>query len=308
MIRFIVNPAAKSWHARDCMEKMIQALDRAHVPYSVHETERPRHMPHLAKELALMPETEVIGVVGGDGTLNELISGETHLYPPILYVPYGSGNDFARGIGLKVNAGSAPDYAVDYSTLAAEKVDIGCVETERDGRHRFIVSGGIGFDAAVCADMIKGKWKKRLNRIRLGFLTYLIYGLKNLLFCPLSNGKLIINDGEKTFSLKKIAFMSAHNLPYEGGGFYFAPKAVPQDGQLDVCVVTARNHLRFILCLLGTVLGGKHIKMKGVHYFRCRKAELNLDKPLYYHTDGELGEKIDHITFRTDEATLKVLQ
>ena len=307
MFHFIVNPAAKSWHGRECMEKIAEALRAAGTAYEVHETEKAGQTARLAHDLAAQG-ADRIGLIGGDGTLNELIREEAASLPPVFYVPFGSGNDFARGIKLKVNSQNAPELAVDPSSLTPGKVDIGRAEAGDGSLHRFIVSGGIGFDAAVCWDLDNGTIKKKLNRIRLGFLGYLFLGIKNMFGCPLAGGKLVINDGEQELPIRKLAFLSAHNLPYEGGGFFFAPKAVSHDGLIDLCVVTARNHLRFIIVLFGSVFGGRHIRMKGVHYIRCRKAELSLDRPLYYHTDGEVGGKTDRIVFRTDEDTLTVLQ
>ncbi|MBO4839412.1 MAG: hypothetical protein J5493_08620 [Lachnospiraceae bacterium] len=307
MLRFIVNPAARSWHGRECMEKIGKALDAAGIPYEAVETKAPRQVGILAEKLS-GPDTEMLGVIGGDGTLNELVSGNTAAYSPIFYVPYGSGNDFARGIGLKVNEENAPALAVDHSSLTPKTVDIGFAHAKGQPARRFIVSGGIGFDAAVCWDLEKGGIKKALNKIHLGKLTYLVYGIKNLLTCPLAHGELILNDGEKTLPIRRLAFMSAQNLPYEGGGFYFAPKAVSHDGLIDLCIVTPRNHFMFIVYLACSLFQGAHLKRKRVTYIQCRSAKLKLDRPLYYHTDGEIGDAVDEIEFRTDPATIRVMQ
>lgn len=307
MLRFIVNPAAKSGRGRDCMDQISKSLDLAGVEYEVYETEAPGHAGHLAVQLA-EKGTTLLGVVGGDGTLNELVSVDPSSLPPVFYVPYGSGNDFARGIKLKVNADNAPSLAVNSSSLKASPVDIGQAIVENGIPHRFLVSGGIGFDAAVCFDLEKGTVKKKLNRLHLGFLSYLILGIKNMLTCPLAEGTLNINDGEEILPIKHLAFMSAQNLPYEGGGFYFAPRAVSHDGKLDLCVMTAKNHFRFILLLIGTVLKGRHIKMKGVHYIQCRKARLTLDRALPVHTDGETIAYTNDVIFQTDSAAISVLQ
>ena len=307
MLRFIVNPAAKSGRGLECMDQISRALDKAGAAYEVYETKGPGHIAHLAAELA-QKGTSLLGIVGGDGTLNELVSQNPAALPPILYVPYGSGNDFARGIRLKVNAENAPAIAVDSSSLSPAPVDIGQAVVAGSKPRRFLVSGGIGFDAAVCFDLEKGKVKKNLNRFHLGFLSYLVLGIKNMLSCPLAEGELIINDGEERIIINNLAFMSAQNLPYEGGGFYFAPKAVSHDGKLDLCIMTAKNHFRFILLLIGSVLKGRHIKMKGVRYIQCKKAHLILDRELPVHTDGEAIAHTRDIIFQTDSATISVMQ
>ena len=308
MLRFIVNPAAKSWQGRKCMEKIAAALQAASVPFEVAETSHPKETGKLAEQLSALPDTEILGVIGGDGTLDELVSGNTALYPPVFYVPFGSGNDFARGIRLKVHEHNAPALAVDMSSLTPKSVDIGSARAGSQPPRRFIGSGGIGFDAAVCWDLEKSRVKKILNRIHLGRLSYLFMGIKNLLTCPLTDGELILNDGEKTIPVHRLAFMSAQNLPYEGGGFHFAPKAVSHDGLLDLCLVMPRNHFMFFVYLFFSLFRGAHIKRKGVTYLQCRSARLTLKKPLYYHTDGEIGDATHEIEFRTDEARIRVMQ
>lgn len=308
MLRFIVNPAAKSWRGRSCMEKIAAALDAASIPYEAVETSRPKETGELAEQLSEKADTKVLGVIGGDGTLDELVDGNTALYPPVFYVPFGSGNDFARGIGLKVNSDNAPQLAVDMSALTPKPVDIGLALAKGQEARRFIVSGGIGYDAAICWDLEKGKVKQFLNKIRLGRLCYLVIGIKNMFSCPLINGELVINDGEETIPIKNLAFMSAQNLPFEGGGFHFAPRALAHDGLIDLCIVMPRNHAMFIFYLFCSLFKGAHIKRKGVRYIQCRSARLSLQQPLYYHTDGEIGEATSEIEFRTDEASIRVMQ
>lgn len=308
MLRFIVNPAAKSWRGRSCMERIAAALEAASIPFEAVETSRPKETGELAEKLSQMEDTKVLGVIGGDGTLDELVSGNTALYPPIFYVPFGSGNDFARGIKLKVHGDNAPDLAVDMSSLTPRSVDIGLACAKGQKPRRFIVSGGIGYDAAVCWDLEKGKMKRILNKFHLGRLCYLAIGIKNMFTCPLVEGELLINDGEEKIPIKNLAFMSAQNLPYEGGGFHFAPKALSHDGLIDLCIVMPRNHFMFIFYLFCSLFKGAHIKRKGVRYIQCRSARLSLQQPLYYHTDGEIGEATPEIEFRTDEASIRVMQ
>jgi YegS/Rv2252/BmrU family lipid kinase len=311
MFPFIVNPAAKSWHSKAYAEKIRQALNDAGIENAFYYTEKPGMTGELAARFVTDgPEApERLGLIGGDGTLNELVNGlPDGPLPPLFYIPYGSGNDFARGFQLPVTESNGPEMAVKASSLEAQTVDIGQLSINGQAPCRFIVSGGIGFDAAVCFDMLHNSIKKKLNRLHLGFLAYLVLGIKNMFGCPLANGTLIINDGEQTVPLKKLAFMSAHNLPYEGGGFFFGPQASAQDGLIDICAVTAQNHFRFICCLFASLFKGRHVRMKGVYYFRCRKAELTVDKPLDVHTDGEVHEKSTRVCFAVDSAKIRILK
>lgn len=309
MYRFIVNPAAMGWHSREEWDKIAAKLDKAGIKYETYLTERPGHATELAEKLCAMADTELLGAFGGDGTLNEVAAGyDCEKQIPIFFIPCGSGNDFARGIRLKVTKENAAEYLTDLSRLTAKPVDIGTMKAGDLPERRFVVSAGTGFDAAVCYDMTWHPIKKKLNDLHLGGAGYVILGLKNMLGCPLTDGRLSINSGEKVMDLRKIAFISAHNLPYEGGGFHFAPKATSDDGCIDLCIMTAPLHLWFICCLFGSVFGGRHLKMAGVQYIQCRSAELELSRSLYVHTDGEVPGKYNTVSFKTNENRMTVYQ
>src|SRR5699024_8873846 len=94
------------------------------------------------------------------------------------YIPIGSSNDFARGLGIP----KKPEEALD-AVLHPKKIihmDIGML-TGAAGERRFLVSGGIGFDAAVCHEVCVSKWKILLNRLGLGKLSYAVVALDRLI-------------------------------------------------------------------------------------------------------------------------------
>lgn len=147
-------------------------------------------------------------------------------------------------------------------------MDVGTMSYE--GKHRrFAVSAGIGFDAAICHEAVVSKWKRILNRIHLGKFTYAVIALHRLLLtstCPFH----IVLDDEKEVSFPKGWFAAVMNHPCEGGGFYFCPDARPDDGQLNVLVVSGLKAPALLLTL-PFALFGKHTKFHGVHLFRCKK-------------------------------------
>ena len=73
-----------------------------------------------------------------------------------------------------------------------------------------------------------------------------------------------------------------------------APDADPSDGKLSLCVVDRISRLKH--CFLMTRIGkGEHIKSKGVHIIHCRNVEIEADRPLVLHTDGEFAGKHSHV-------------
>ena len=101
MYRFIVNPNSRSGKSRELWEKLKDRLDREQVPYTAYLTEYAGHARRLVETLSARREPDTLVVLGGDGTLNEVINGLSVSAPLTLaYIPSGSGNDFSRGMGI----------------------------------------------------------------------------------------------------------------------------------------------------------------------------------------------------------------
>ena len=152
-------------------------------------------------------------------------------------------------------------------------------------RRRFLVSAGMGFDAAVCHEVCISKWKKILNRLKLGKLSYAVVALNRLLKDQPVRMEIRLDDGS-VHRFECAYFAAFMNQKYEGGGFKFCPEASPSDGKLDI-MVAADLSKKKILCLLPTAFFGKHTKFRGVTILQCRSAEVSTGSTLPIHTDGE---------------------
>jgi len=310
MIRFIVNPAARSGQGLDIFRKLEEEMTARDVPYETYLTECPGDGTRLAGAVAEKLEGgDILGVVGGDGTMSEVAAGLPEgIRCPLFYLPGGSGNDFARGLGLEPTFEEAAVLLASPDDAVRQKVDISraCFP---DGKERcFVVSSGIGYDAQVCWDISQSKLKKGMNQIRLGNLSYLLIGLKDMFTCPLVPAEIINEDNGETIRTDHLGFVSVQNLPYEGGGFRFAPDARSDDGLLDVCVMTAPNHFRLIVLLLKATFGAKHIGKKGVYSFRASRIRIRAEKPLPVHTDGEVPGFFSEILCRAKTGNFKLLR
>lgn len=289
MLYFIINPHSRSGQGEEIWKKLERIIAPSGIPYKLLRTEFPGHAIRLAAEVpsGTDPEPNIIAVMGGDGSLNEVLNGANlSPYTIIGYIPTGSGNDFARGMHLPV----APEKAIGHILKPSyiHTLDYGCA-TYGDKQHkrRFLVSSGIGYDAAVCHRINCSRIKNVFNFFHLGKLAYVLLGIEQVIKCQMANGTLTV-DEEPPLALSNIAFISCHNLPYEGGGWQFAPGAEPDDGYLDLCVITAKSRLRFVWILLHSLFGGRHTRCKGVYQLRCRKASLHLNTALATHMDGEV--------------------
>lgn len=290
---FIVNPNAKSRCGRSVLD-IIKPIAQSNIDeFEIHETRKKGDATEIAMMLTQNPLEKVIVVVGGDGTINEVINGlGDYSNITLAVIPAGTGNDFARGLKIKKNIRKAMKKIINMDNV--KKINIGLAEygyTEDSfsESHRFIVSSGVGYDARICEINNASNTKNILNKFNLGKLSYAYFGVTQMMKSKYGDVTIELDDGTDIF-LKDFIFCSAHNLPYEGGGFLFAPKALYGDGYLDLCVVNNISRFKALL-LLPMALWGKHIGHNGVNVYRCKSVMVNAKKRLSVHTDGETYER-----------------
>lgn len=286
---FIVNPKARSGNGELIWRRLEPELKKRRLTYRVHMTGQQGHARIIAEELTADGGERTLVVLGGDGTVNEVINGICHPQKITLgYIPIGSSNDFARGLGLPNDPKLALDIVLGCRRLV--HMDIGELSFENGSGNvwktrRFLVSAGMGFDAAVCHEVSVSRMKVFLNRLGLGKLSYAAVALHRLVKDRPEQVVLTLPDGEKKV-FDKTYFAAFMNLGYEGGGFHFCPEASPEDGALDVILAHGLS-LPKILFLLPLAFGGKHVGFKGIDIIRCESVRLEARNPLLLHTDGE---------------------
>lgn len=282
---FIVNPKARSGMGEMIWKRLEPELKKRRVLYSVHMTTGRGDAEKTAERLTSDGGRHTLAVLGGDGTINEVVNGiQAPEKTTLGYIPIGSSNDFARGLGIPKEPEEALDAVLNPKKTI--RMDIGALT--RDGKaRRFLVSAGMGFDAAVCHEVCVSRWKVILNKLGLGKLSYAAVALHRLMKDKPVHMALTLEDGTKK-DFERAYFAAFMNLKYEGGGFKFCPEAAPEDGMLDVVVAHGLSVAK-ILFLLPLAFKGKHVKFKEVTFFKCRKVQVETREPLPLHTDGEPG-------------------
>ena len=158
----------------------------------LHESTYTGHVTELTRQITSTQQKINLILLGGDGTINEALQGiQDFDKVSIGYIPTGSSNDLARALKLSRDPARLLRQILDGTH--AHMMDLGILTYESDPEvtsrlHRhpvhksryFIVSSGIGFDAAVCEEALSSPIKDTLNRLRLGKLTYLCIALKQL--------------------------------------------------------------------------------------------------------------------------------
>ncbi len=286
MYHFIINPKSRSERGIKIWAIVKQQLDILDISYTCHITEHQFHATDITREICTRyTGIKNIIVLGGDGSVNEVINGIADFSEVLLgYIPSGSSNDLARSLKLPKDPIAGLKNILAPSRF--QYVDMGVIHTnDSDYRRKFAISSGIGFDAAICEETFHSRLKKLLNKCGLGKLTYLIIALKQLMSCRFMNGTVAV-DGGQAAAYQKILMITSMIHKYEGGGMQIAPAADPFDGKLSICMVHGVSRLR-ILTVLPFLLFGKHVHFKGVETFDCRSLAIELRSPSWVHIDGE---------------------
>jgi diacylglycerol kinase (ATP) len=233
-------------------------------------------------------------VFGGDGTIHRYLP-ELHRHGiPVLVVPVGSGNDFARSLGIRsrgialtawrrycADRGNIREIDLGVITDSVAPVAVspgaGAAKLETGRQTLFCCVAGVGLDAGANA---------RANRMPAwlrGTAGYVMAGLRELAAFDPVEFRLTTDTG----SLQRKGFLAAvGNAHSYGGGMKVTPGATLDDGLLDVCLVGEMSKLKVLFCL-PTIFFGAHTSIRGVEYFQAHRVRVETGRPLELYADGE---------------------
>ncbi len=237
------------------------------------------NVPQALAWLRSLPRGTTVALVGGDGTLNQVLPALLEQQHCLALVPQGSGNDVARALGV-FGMGWQDALALAENT-APRPMDVGWLSTAQMERP-FLSSLTVGFDSAVGYKALHGpRWLRGLPR-------YLLATLREL--SALQNWDMQITlDGVALHSGATL-FASTLNTPSYGSGMPAVPQALIDDGALDVLVAGDFNALQ-TLAMLPRLLLARHLSHPRVQTRRFRQLEIRSTQALPLATDGEyLGE------------------
>jgi diacylglycerol kinase (ATP) len=216
-------------------------------------------------------------IFGGDGTVHRHLP-QLHQYKiPTLVVPTGSGNDFAKALGIR-----SVDIALRaWRQFCAEgknvrEIDLGVIRA--GGQEAlFCCVAGVGMDAEANA---------RANRMPPWLKSrggYVLAALQSLIaFKPAEMS--IMTEGREI--RRSAFFIAVGNALSYGGGMKVTPQATLDDGLLDVCLVSKMNKLK-LLCWVPTIFFGQHLRLKQVEYLQATEVTIDADRKLDLYADGD---------------------
>lgn len=270
----------------------------------------------MAKE-AIAAGVDLVIAAGGDGTVRSVAGAMRGSGVPLGLVPLGTGNLFARNLGVPVNdqddavvvAFSGVDRAVDVLVADITRPD-GTNET-----HASLVMSGIGIDAAMIATT-----NPDLKR-RVGWLAYVDAGLRAI---PASKPFRVVHRTDAgRLHRSRVSSILVANLGYLPGNIELIPDAELDDGKLDVVVLQPRNLMGWLLVwrrvtwenrvLRRSALGRQFLDLTGgsrrreILYSRGRSVDIEIEADAEeFEIDGDQFGTVVSARFRVDPAALIV--
>ena len=313
----LINPSAAAGRGRKVWEQIMPVLKERGITYKQFFPATEDHAKEIIHKLETADTKDGSAVnlivVGGDGTMGTVTGAITDFTRfRIGYIPAGSANDLALSLGLSRDP--VDNLSIILEGNITRRLDVGIIsytgsDTSADvgdgSPHRFLVSSGIGFDAAVCAHVNGSRLKKVLSKIGLSKLSYLVIALK-ILFTEEKTGCTITLDNGAVHRMDKAMFAAIMIERFEGGGFMFAPDADYSDGLFDLCMIGDISIPKF-LTSLPKAKKGTHFTIKGATHALSSRVDIKADAPLYVHADGDVVAHTDHITVTCCKQVLSLL-
>jgi diacylglycerol kinase (ATP) len=234
-------------------------------------------------------EADAILIFGGDGTVHRHLPHLVRLRLPVLIAPRGSGNDFARALGLRSRKGALAAWERFASGAGSVRtIDVGVITALSEPTapdHYFCCVGGVGLDTEVAR---RANRMPRWLRARSGYVISLLPAFFHL--APLlmrislpspDDPQVLVQHSNQPTVLAAFA-----NAPAYGGGMKIAPRAQLDDGQLDLCLIRAIDPFK-LFCLFPTIYFGNHLRMREVDYLQTSRMRIETKQPVDVYADGE---------------------
>ena len=269
---------------------------------------------------------DAVLVFGGDGTVHRHLNSLVRLGAPVLVVPAGSGNDFARALGLlKLRDSLAAWRAFSAGHGSVRTIDLGYITSVGEGKaqHYFACVGGLGLDAEVSRRANRlPRWLRKSGGYALSFAPALFsfaafrtrlwlaqdnHATRNsgVEAAAVSLPETETRDGFSLHSNQPTVLAAFANTPFYGDGMKIAPEAHLDDGLLDVCLVRGMDKFK-LFCLFPTVYFGRHLGVQEVDHFHATRALVETEYPLDVYADGEFVCKTP-AEFLVERSALRVI-
>jgi diacylglycerol kinase (ATP) len=287
-----INPISGTRSKADIKKLVADTLVKHGYTFQFLPTEQSGDYSFLKNKIENEKTTDVI-ICGGDGTISHITAHLQNIDVHVGIVPMGSGNGLAFTAGIPKDPQKALNVIVHGT---AKYIDAFWIN-ERFACHNF----GVGFDGKVAHEFSVSP--------KRGPMTYVKLAIKNY-FKEKAYKFSVEADGIK---LEVSAFfIGVLNGNQFGNSLTIAPKAILNDGLLDVVIFKKSNKLNVFLKMIHQFRRGKVTTVENdkklVHYFQTKKLQITNTENALIHIDGEPVDPIKTIEISVIENAYKLIQ
>lgn len=264
-IVFIINPVSGVGRQKLVESAIEKYLDKSKFLFETTYTEYVNHAFEIANSKK-EGDVDIIAIVGGDGSVNEVAKALKNSNISIAIIPTGSGNGLALHLGIPIDVEKAVQALNNFE---AKKID-----TCMLGNYFFVGTAGVGFDGLISHKFAQSK--------KRGFWTYVKTTIREYFkFKPF---EITLTIGDQIIK-EEVMFVTFANSKQFGNNAIISPLSKSDDGLIEVCVMKKHSVFRYLW--LGILLFTRKVhKSSLVKYYSIQSAfiEANCE---YAHTDGE---------------------
>ena len=285
-ILFIVNPKSGVQKKRQIPLLIEKNIDRDKYDFSIERTQYAGHACELARAAAERG-VDVVVAVGGDGTINEVGRSLVHTSTAMGVIPCGSGNGFARHLGIPLE----PKKAIEFINEAHPvSIDYG----KLNGRP-FFCACGVGFDALVSNHFAKGG--------RRGLFSYVQKTLADWVTYKSDVYEVEADNVRKKY---KAFVIACGNASQYGNNAYIAPYASMRDGLLTVSVLSPFLPVE-VPKIVAQLFANRFDKSDHMTMLTARRIKIKRKAAGPVHYDGEPCEMEANLVVEVVPEGIKVL-
>lgn len=278
-VLLIYNPmAGPRGELRRDLERVVAYLEERGWRVAIRATRKAGDATELAR-VAVAARCKAVLVAGGDGTVHEVVNGLVGTDTAMGVLPVGTGNVWAKEIGLPTLGLTQPDRLLAAARMLVEG-EVRWVDVGRAGDRYFLNSAGVGIDASVTAQVEpRTRTAKQLG----GVVPYLVAGLsiaRDFQGVP----STIVVDGRTVRTTLLLVVVS--NIQLYGGVVKMTPEARLDDGLLDLRVFRGMGPA-WVLRHVAGVFTHRHLRDPMVSHYQGRRITINTAEPYPVQLDGE---------------------
>jgi len=282
----IYNPVSGRGIFKKKINYVVNRIEKQGYTVECFATERSKHAIDLVKEVC-SKSLDLLVVAGGDGTLHECINGydKSTYKPPIGYLPSGTACDVGRTLKIPKRIDFALDIIFNGHTVKMDYVE------SNQGIFSYVAAIGTYVDIPYVTE---SKLKKRI-----GYLAYLITGIKEFFTIPIIKAKITNDDGEFKGLYSLILIVNSRHV----AGLNIVKKPVLDDGLVDVVLFKYIPFFNNLLYFISFIIGPK--VLPGVKKFKTSKLSIETEKLHTWNMDGEKANQ-DHLNLIVKKQTFEI--